>query len=605
MNHVPKEWMPDAKVTRVVCHWSAGAYKASNLDRTHYHILIEDDGDLVRGYHTIKDNDQTNDGVYAAHTRGLNTGSIGVAVCCMAEAEESPFDGGRFPMTEVQWERMAEVVAELCYRYNISVTDKTVLGHGEVQRNLRIKQNGKWDPLVLPWDPQLPREKVASRFRVKVLSALERLHDPAHQPEHAPATEGTSALPVLAIMNGKALPGAVLFNEGAYLKIASLVSALSWNIATASAKTITLVDDKGLSQALAHILLGDDELAPGLPDAGLQELLAQEGYVSAIEVARACKVPITWDPMSETLTLGTGSVSVDPVPAILTPPPAVAIGVKPGDTLFKIAERHLGNGARWTSLLKEDGTPFNATDASKLEVGQKVYLPVSPKSQAIVVPTPVSATPVDEALIKALIAAASAALQKYALRSIPAILAECEAIGVKDPGQIAYILATSEHESNCGMYMHELGGRAYFQKYEFRKSLGNSEPGDGFRFRGRGFVQLTGRLNYQKWGTKLGLDLISDPEAVADPAIAAKVLVQGMMSGAFTRKRLSDFVQGTTLNFFDARAVINGDKAKNGQKIAAEAQRYLAAYRNVVAKGAPSIMVAARSEDLIAELKPS
>jgi predicted chitinase len=258
-------------------------------------------------------------------------------------------------------------------------------------------------------------------------------------------------------------------------------------------------------------------------------------------------------------------------------------------------------------LLKEDGTPFKATDAPKLEVGQKVYLPVSPKSQAqaIVVSTPVSATPVDEALVKPLIAAASAALQKYALRSIPAILAECDAIGVNDPGQIAYILATSEHESNCGMYMHELGGRAYFQKYEFRKSLGNSEPGDGFRFRGRGFVQLTGRLNYQKWGTKLGLDLISDPEAVADPAIAVKVLVQGIMSGAFTRKRLSDFVQGTTLNFFDARAVINGDKAKNGQKIAARAQRYLAAYRNVMAQGAPSIMVAARSEDLIAELKPS
>jgi hypothetical protein len=39
MNHVPKEWMPDAKVTRVVCHWSAGAYKASNLGRTHYGVV--------------------------------------------------------------------------------------------------------------------------------------------------------------------------------------------------------------------------------------------------------------------------------------------------------------------------------------------------------------------------------------------------------------------------------------------------------------------------------------------------------------------------------------------------------------------------------------
>lgn len=72
---------------RIVCHWTAGSHKASALDRTHYHILIEDDGNLVRGTHPISDNVSTADGNYAAHTRRLNTGSIGVSVCCMARPD--------------------------------------------------------------------------------------------------------------------------------------------------------------------------------------------------------------------------------------------------------------------------------------------------------------------------------------------------------------------------------------------------------------------------------------------------------------------------------------------------------------------------------------
>lgn len=111
---IPADWMPDAAMPRIICHWTAGGPKATNLDRQHYHILIEDDGDLVRGRFSIKDNESTADGVYAAHTRGLNTGSIGLAVCCMAGAQESPFAEGSHPMTERQWQVMAKAVAELC-----------------------------------------------------------------------------------------------------------------------------------------------------------------------------------------------------------------------------------------------------------------------------------------------------------------------------------------------------------------------------------------------------------------------------------------------------------------------------------------------------------
>ena len=165
MNVVPKKWMPKCSMKRVILHWTAGGYKASDIDREHYHILIEADGKLVKGRHSIQENITTEDNVYAAHTQGLNTGSIGVSVCCMAEAIETPFDAGYFPMTKIQWDTMAQVVAELCHFYNIPVTAETVLGHGEVEAILGIPQMGKWDPMILPWNSELSKTEVGKEFR--------------------------------------------------------------------------------------------------------------------------------------------------------------------------------------------------------------------------------------------------------------------------------------------------------------------------------------------------------------------------------------------------------------------------------------------------------
>ncbi|GGC94851.1 hypothetical protein GCM10010994_60710 [Chelatococcus reniformis] len=85
-------WMPTAKMLRIILHWSAGTNKASGLDKSHDHILIESDGNLVRGVPSIDKNDPsgTKSG-YAAHTLNCNTGSIGASLCGMSGAVESPF----------------------------------------------------------------------------------------------------------------------------------------------------------------------------------------------------------------------------------------------------------------------------------------------------------------------------------------------------------------------------------------------------------------------------------------------------------------------------------------------------------------------------------
>jgi hypothetical protein len=92
---LPADWLPSARISRVIVHWTAGNHRASQLDRSHYHILIESDAKLIRGIPSIAMNDAG--GVspgYAAHTLNCNTGSIGVSLCCMAGAIESPFNRG-------------------------------------------------------------------------------------------------------------------------------------------------------------------------------------------------------------------------------------------------------------------------------------------------------------------------------------------------------------------------------------------------------------------------------------------------------------------------------------------------------------------------------
>lgn len=171
---IPSTWLPTASIQRVILHWTAGAHKATDFDRLHYHLLIEGDGALVRGIPSIALNSLPKAKAgYAAHTLNCNTGSIGVSMCAMAGALERPFSAGSQPLTKAQWDAASTAVAELCRRYSIPVGSKTVLSHAEVQANLGIKQRGKWDIAKLPFDPAFDTaRKCGDRFRAEVKAKL-------------------------------------------------------------------------------------------------------------------------------------------------------------------------------------------------------------------------------------------------------------------------------------------------------------------------------------------------------------------------------------------------------------------------------------------------
>lgn len=171
----PDRLFHPSRLHRVILHWTAGAYGQIALERRHYHLLIASDGRAVMGDHAPEANANCADGRYSAHTRALNTGSIGVAVDAMGGANEKPFDAGPYPITKAQVDGLAREVAELCATYDIPVSRYSVLTHAEVQPTLGIWQRNKWD---ICWIPGMasagPALKVGDTLRRMIAAELPR-----------------------------------------------------------------------------------------------------------------------------------------------------------------------------------------------------------------------------------------------------------------------------------------------------------------------------------------------------------------------------------------------------------------------------------------------
>ena len=180
----------------------------------------------------------------------------------------------------------------------------------------------------------------------------------------------------------------------------------------------------------------------------------------------------------------------------------------------------------------------------------------------------------DDAAFFSQVRAAFGKLSQGQVEGIEALLLEMRDWPVS---WVAYGLATAWHETAATMQpIKERGGDAYFRRmYDIRGDrphvaarLGNTEPGDGVRFAGRGYVQLTGRANYERYG------LTDHPDDAMKPGVAARILVDGMENGRFTGKKLADYLPG---DYRGARRIINGtDRA---ELVAGHAEAFEAALK--------------------------
>jgi len=143
------------------------------------------------------------------------------------------------------------------------------------------------------------------------------------------------------------------------------------------------------------------------------------------------------------------------------------------------------------------------------------------------------------------------------------------------PDGVAFALGTVAAESAGFVPLNEFKSRyntnrVPFDKYEGRVDLGNTNPGDGARYKGRGFVQLTGRDNYRRYGEMIRVDLEGHPELANEPAVAAKLLAVFILS---KWNRIRPALKSDNLKA--ARRLVNG--GTHGF------ERFEPAYRNVLA----------------------
>lgn len=138
--------------------------------------------------------------------------------------------------------------------------------------------------------------------------------------------------------------------------------------------------------------------------------------------------------------------------------------------------------------------------------------------------------------------------------------------GVADSGlRLAHFMAQLIHESGGFRWMEELASGA---AYEGRRDLGNTQPGDGRRFKGRGPIQITGRANYRRYGLRIGIDIERHPEIAALPSIGLHLALEYWRRGGLNSLADADnllaitrLINGGTNGLADRRAQLARLKA--------------------------------------------
>jgi putative chitinase len=163
-------------------------------------------------------------------------------------------------------------------------------------------------------------------------------------------------------------------------------------------------------------------------------------------------------------------------------------------------------------------------------------------------------------------------LKHSQINGIEAILNGWQDKGYTDLRWLAYMLATTHHETAFTMQpLKEYGSNEFLRlNYDISgrnpdkaRLMGNTAPGDGVKFAGRGFVQLTWKNNYRRAGQHLGIDLVGNPNKALELPVATQILVEGMAGGWFTGHKLGDYFNDSRADWTSARHIINGsDRAE-------------------------------------------
>lgn len=145
-------------------------------------------------------------------------------------------------------------------------------------------------------------------------------------------------------------------------------------------------------------------------------------------------------------------------------------------------------------------------------------------------------------------------------KNLPYVVAALHTFDLTSPEMVAIALGTIRAETEGFVPIPEypsqyntLPGKEPFSSYEKKRGLGNTKPGDGPRFKGRGFVQLTGRYNYQKFGDLLGIPLTDNPDSACAPEVAACLLAAFLHA---KKDKIEEYLK--TDNLKGIRKVVNG-----------------------------------------------
>jgi putative chitinase len=223
--------------------------------------------------------------------------------------------------------------------------------------------------------------------------------------------------------------------------------------------------------------------------------------------------------------------------------------VRSGDTLSGIASRF---GTTVAALQRANGI----SNPNLIYVGQKLTIPgggapsrpptnTPPVGGVGGTPPPSGSAGVTVAQLRQVMPNLSQAKAEQYLPYLNQAMAEAN---INTPQRKAAFLAQLAHESGELRYMEEIASGA---AYEGRRDLGNTQPGDGVRYKGRGPIQLTGRANYRAAGRALGIDLEGNPARAKDPDVAFRI------AGWFwTSRNLNTYADAG--NFREVTRRING-----------------------------------------------